>query len=57
MASLTEYSLRHSVITSQQLCDGEDGELHGGGMVGGGLLLQGDEELLSERERGLSVQH
>ncbi len=41
------------MLTSQQLCDGEDGELHGGGMVGGGLLLQGDEELLSEREQGL----
>lgn len=27
------------MLTSQQRCDGEDGGLHGGGMVGGGLLL------------------
>ena len=38
------------MLTSQQLCDGEDVELHGGGMVGGGLLLQGVDHCLTGRE-------
>jgi hypothetical protein len=37
------------VLASQQLCDGEDGGLHGGGMVGGGLLLLGVDHCLTGR--------